>query len=89
MKKTPHTAAEVEKIMDKFLTRLQEESIENYGKIEEKLAQKLYLSEYPDDDTIYEDYNTDPPSPVDEEPEYESDEELYIKSRHGTPLQLN
>jgi hypothetical protein len=94
MKQPSPTPDEVEKVMEKFLAQLQTESLENYSKIRSRFIDRLY-SATPDDNTVYdddyvyEDYNTDAPSPIDEEPEYDSDEEIYLKSCPRAQQQQN
>lgn len=41
------------------------------------------------DEEIYNDYNTDEPSPIDEEPEYDTEEELYLLYCHTILKKMN
>ncbi len=90
MNSTHPTPNEVEKAIDKFLEQLQAESKTNYSRVKNKLMRNLHsLPREDDEDYIYEDYDTDSPSPVDEEPEYDSDEEYYLHKSSNILRQQN
>lgn len=60
------------------------------GFVEDNSARKV-LS-YDDDDEEYDDYNTDDPSPIDEEPvfdNYKSEHELYLLYRNAILRNMN
>lgn len=60
------------------------------GFVEDNSARKV-LS-YDDDDEEYDDYNTDGPSPIDEEPvfdNYKSEQELYLLYRNAILRNMN
>ncbi len=91
MKNPKPTPAEVEKTIEKFLEGLHAQTLDNYSRIKKNgLCAFAALSvDEGRDDEMYEDYNTDGPSPVDEEPVHESDEELYLLYRHTVHRWLN
>lgn len=91
MKKPEPTPAEVEKTIEKFLEGLHTQTLDNYSRIRENgLCAFATLSvDDETDDEMYEDYNTDWPSPVDEEPVHESDEEQYLLYRRAVRRWLN
>lgn len=60
------------------------------GFVEDNSARKMLA--YDDDDEEYDDYNTDDPSPIDEEPVYDnytSEQELYLLYRNAVLRNMN
>ena len=41
------------------------------------------------DEEEYDDYNTDDPTPIDEEPDYDTDEEFYLLYRNNILIKMN
>lgn len=80
---------------DAILSRSERKRIEKLrneiiGYIEDNSARKMFT--YDDDDEEYDDYNTDEPSPIDEEPvldNYISEHELYLLYRNAVLQNLN
>lgn len=79
--KKEDTLSEIER------TRIEKLRNEIMGLLEDKR-----ILSYDDDDEEYNDYNTDAPSPVDEEPVYDTckrTEELYILYRNTVLRNMN
>ena len=80
---------------DAILSRSERKRIEKLrneiiGYIEDNSARNMFT--YDDDDEEYDDYNTDEPSPIDEEPvfdKYISEHELYLLYRNAVLQNLN
>ena len=80
---------------DAILSRSERKRIEKLRNeiiayIEDNSARKMFT--YDDDDEEYDDYNTDEPSPIDEEPvfdNYISEHELYLLYRNAVLQNLN
>ncbi len=89
MKEPKLTPGEVEATIDKFLQQLHAQALDNCSQIRRKGFYATTPSYIDEEEDIYEDYNTDDPSPVDEEPIHESDEELYLLYRRVIRRRLN
>ncbi|MBQ8269688.1 MAG: hypothetical protein IJZ22_00590 [Bacteroidaceae bacterium] len=88
MKEKP-TPAEVEATIEKFLQELHTQSLNNFSQARLKGVYAISPTYTDEEDEMYEDYNTDDPSPVDEEPVHESDEELYLLYRRAIRHRFN
>ena len=88
MKKMKSNSQELVLAVEKFINNLtaQESARPHYKRSIFDCISPTYTDE---EDEIYEDYNSDDPSPIDEEPEYDTDEELYLLYRRAVLLQLN
>lgn len=86
MKKRGTSPREVERTVEKFIELLS--APVDTGK---KRIRHFISPSYPDEeDEMYEDYNDDDPSPVEEEPDYyDTDEELYLIYRRTLLRHLN